>query len=295
MRKSIDELWELYERLAPVREENIGGRVFRYRYYKNPAPETEATFVTLAGGTGAGDGFFFFADEFEKLCSFVSFNYPMDFRTNSETADAVAELLSRLECKNIWLFGQSYGGLLAQIIAARHPELVRGMILSSTISLSNDLKYAGMERLVAMISEKKEAKNKRIDKLIPMKLMPKFIGLAVKKYSDDPKVQSDFKAIFEKIAPSMTGEYFAHMDGLLGDLRSHIGLYGPEAMAALEDRVLIFAQEDDKTWTPDMIEAMLRFYPKAEKAPSLEGGHLVMMSKPEEYFAILKDFIRRKN
>ena len=295
MAKDMEALWNKYITTAPVQAKTINGQPFLYRYYRNPDPETDATLVILAGGTGAGDGFFCFNDELEGFCSFLTFNYPIGYRDNIETADAIAVLLRQLDCHNIWLFGQSYGGLLAQIIAARHPQCVHGMILSSTISLSNDLQYAGMHRIAQMVGEKKERKNKRIDRILPMKLIPKFMRLAVRKHTDDPGLRAQIDAVFNKVSGTFSREYFMHMDTLLGDLRNHIGVYQPREYAYLEDRILIFSQADDKTWTKDMVEAMYRFYPRAVKAPDLKGGHLVMFARPEAYFGILKDFIRTLN
>lgn len=43
----------------------------------------------------------------------------------SGLADAMPELFARLEAKNIYLVRQSYGGLIAQITAKRHPPIKR--------------------------------------------------------------------------------------------------------------------------------------------------------------------------
>ena len=47
--------FEYYNNAAPVKTERILGGEFKYRYYKNPSPEVNATIVMLAGGTGLGD------------------------------------------------------------------------------------------------------------------------------------------------------------------------------------------------------------------------------------------------
>ena len=39
--------------------------------------------------------------------------------------------------------GQSLGGVVAQVIASRHPELVEGLVLSNTCSLSSSMSEAG--------------------------------------------------------------------------------------------------------------------------------------------------------
>jgi pimeloyl-ACP methyl ester carboxylesterase len=71
-----------------------------------------------------------------KLSTNKKFDYRYFYNLNAKhTADAVAELLNRLEVK-AWLVGQSLGGIVAQIIAKEHPEVVEGMVLSYETMLS---------------------------------------------------------------------------------------------------------------------------------------------------------------
>ena len=173
-----------YNKIAPVRTVKLNGGDFAYRYYKNPNPDVNVTLLVLAGGTGLAEGMFAMAKSFMDKYSLISFNYPMDFKNNIDTADAIAELIKYLKAENVYLWGQSYGGLLAQIIAKRHPEAVKGLILTSTASLSNDLRYEGIKRFFEMVNEEKEKKNKRIYGNFPMFLLPAFMNLAFKKTSE---------------------------------------------------------------------------------------------------------------
>ena len=81
---NVQALYEVYNRKAPRRKTTINGKPFVYRYYKNPKPDKPVTIVTLAGGSGLGDGFFLFSEEIAKHYSFISFNYPMAFQNNLE-------------------------------------------------------------------------------------------------------------------------------------------------------------------------------------------------------------------
>ena len=100
-----------------------GGKSFPYRYYKNP--QAKATIALLTGGLGLSDLFYPHFDRLTKEFSVLTFDYPICFADNKELAHAVAELLHHLGEK-VWLVGQSLGGVVAQIIAARHPEVVAG-------------------------------------------------------------------------------------------------------------------------------------------------------------------------
>lgn len=281
-----------YNKIAPQKTVKLSGGEFAYRYYKNPNPDVNATLVMLAGGTGLGDGFFAIAKSFIDKYSVITFNYPMAFKGNEATADAISELIKYLKAENVYLWGQSYGGLLAQIIAKRHPDVVKGLILTSTASLSNDLRYEGIKRFFEMINEEKEKKNKRIYGHFPMFLLPAIMGLAFKKHlKDSPETYKAIKELMNQIKPSMTNEYFVHMDTLLGDLRSSFGTHHKEDFAYLKGRVLIIEPDDDKTFTNDIKEALINIMTEPKVVRDIKGGHLAMMLNPDEMLSIIDEFI----
>ena len=118
------------------------GKPFVYRYCKNPNAKT--TLVLLTGGIGLSDLFYRHFARFARDFSVLTFDYQLPFENNAQFADAVAELLSYLG-ERVWLVGQSLGGVVAQIIARRHPEAVAGLVLSNTCSLSGNMSKAGYQ------------------------------------------------------------------------------------------------------------------------------------------------------
>ena len=88
----------------------------------------------------------------------LTFDYQLPFRDNGEFADAVAELLLHLKEK-VWLVGQSLGGVVAQVVASRHPEVVEGLVLSNTCSLSGSMSETGYQDLIKMIESQRKFKN----------------------------------------------------------------------------------------------------------------------------------------
>lgn len=281
-----------YNTLAPVKTVTINGGEFSYRYYRNPNPRVNVTLLVLAGGTGMADGIFALAKSFMDKYSIISFNYPMAYKNNEATADAIYELIRYLKAENVYLWGQSYGGLLAQIIAKRHPDAVKGLILTSTASLSNDIKYQGIKRFFEMISEEKEKKNKRFYGNFPMFLLPAIMGLAFKKHlKNEPETQKAVKELMKQIKGSMTNEYFVHMDTLLGDLRNHFGTHRKEDFAYLKGRVLIIEPDDDKTFTDDIKDALVDIMTEPVVVRDVKGGHLAVMLRPDETIQIIDEFI----
>ncbi|MCM1087582.1 MAG: alpha/beta hydrolase [Lachnoclostridium sp.] len=281
-----------YNKAAPVKAEQILGGEFKYRYYKNPSPAVNATIMMLAGGSGLGDAFAAFAKRFMDRYSLINFNYPLAYKNNEQLADAIAELIRTLKAENVYLWGQSYGGVLAQIIAKRHHDVVKGLILTSTASMTPALRFEGMECLVRMLNEEKEKKNIKKFKKLPLSILPALMNLAFKKHlKDNPGGQEAIKEILNQVKPDLTNEYLCHMGRLLGDLRNHVGTHSKEDFAFLKGRTLIIEPDDDKTFTADIKEALIESMTDPVVIREIPGGHLAMMLDTDNFMKIIDDFM----
>jgi len=288
MRKTYME----YDQRAPRQKMQVSGGEFDYRYYKNPAPEIDATIVVLAGGTGLAEGFFLLTSEIGKRCSYLCFSYPQMFRDNDGLADGIAELLQKLQIQNAYFLGQSYGGLLSQVIAARHPEVVNGLILSSTASFSTEIGYEGMACITGMISPEKEAKNKRIDKLLPKKLLVPMMKMAFGRYLEDKEQVKKIGEMMDLLKGELSTEGFVLMDTLLGDLRNQFGRYKKEDFDFLAGHVLIIEPEDDTIFTEDIRQALFQYFRDAKVVTSVQGGHLAILTDCDSYLEVVFEFLR---
>jgi pimeloyl-ACP methyl ester carboxylesterase len=63
--------------------------------------------------------------------------------TGDECADDLAALVGALGVGRVIVVGYSLGGLVAQVFARRHPELVSGMVLAATAGRFNDIPTSG--------------------------------------------------------------------------------------------------------------------------------------------------------
>ena len=215
--------WVYYNKVAPFRTLMLNGNEMKYRYYKKE--NAKSTIVVLAGGSGLADGFFLFLRSLMDRYSLITIPYPLFCRDNIETADAIAQLVRYLKAENVYYWGQSYGGLLAQIIAKNHPDVVSGLLLTSTASFSTDPTFAGMKCLVNMINEEKEAARIEKYKKMPMKLAMAMFPLMFRPHlNGDKKAYKTIKELIKILEPEMSKDHFVHMTQLLGDLRNHFGL-----------------------------------------------------------------------
>ncbi len=292
---TLKEKFAQFNRVAPVREATVLGHPFAYRYYQNPDPKKTVTLVMLAGGSGLADGFFYLYDYFMPEYSLLSFSYPMDFRDNDSMADAIAALIQLVGAKNVYLMGQSYGGLIAQIIAKRHPEAVKGMILSGTCGLGKDIDAEGRAVIDKMLDPAKIEKNIKLDRKLPIGLLVPLFKLMAVKVIKDKKMRRDFKDIIDICRSSMSGEYFALMDTLLGDIRSHAATMTKEDFLPYKNEVLIFFSKEDTIFCDSLKQNLVDLMTDPTVVWDLKGGHLAMMVSIDEYVAALAEFIRKRN
>lgn len=291
---TLKEKFAEFNKLAPLKTAQLKNGTFTYRYYKNEHPTADVTLVFLAGGTGLGNSIFYLADVLIPKYHLITFNYPTDFPTNETLADAMAELFVQIGAKNIYLVGQSYGGLLAQIVARRHPDVIKGLVLSGTCSLSGDINFDGMRNIVEMIHPKKVAKNIKTDKRIPMFLMVPAFKLMCKKVVKDKEMRKTFSDVIEICKDDLSNDYFVHMDLLLGDLATEFGSHKPQDFQKFHNEVLIFFCEGDTIFCDNLKEALVRLMTNPVVS-HLQGGHLALLENMDEYISTLDQFLLERN
>ena len=276
----------------PIQTINLkSGKSFAYRYYKNL--NGKATIVLLTGGIGLSDLFYLHFERFAKDFSVITFDYQIRFENNAEFAAAVAELLKKLDEK-VWLVGQSLGGIVAQIIAKNYPEIIEGMVLSNTCSLSKNMSAEAYDHLKKMIESQKKAK--KILRFVPFSLYKKLIKQAVMK-----KMTADFtdkeKSLMENLCNAMlkllTKEYEYHMIDFLIDSENHFGMTS-EDFVKFDDRALLILSEDDNTFNQACKDALISVMTNPTVVTNITGGHLALLVKLDKYADTVSDYIKER-
>ena len=268
-----------------------GGKSFPYRYYKNP--QAKATIALLTGGLGLSDLFYPHFDRLTKEFSVLTFDYPICFADNKALAQAVAELLHHLREK-VWLVGQSLGGVVAQIIAAHHPEVVAGLVLSNTCSLSQDMSPSAHAHLMNMI--KSQEKFKKLLSILPLSTVKQSIRRMVmdqKKSGLTPQEQVVMEELCGIMMELLTKEYERHMIDLLIDTQNHLGMT-KENFAPWDNRVLLMLSEDDATFTQDCKDALIAVMPNPTVVTNLTGGHLALLFRLEEHIQCITAYVSER-
>ena len=279
-----------FRRVYPAATYMVGsGKPFVYRCCKNP--QAKATLVLLTGGIGLSDLFYQHFARFARDFSVLTFDYRLPCENNAQFADAVAELLGHLG-ERAWLVGQSLGGVVAQIIAQRHPDVVAGLVLSNTCSLSGSMSEEGDRDLMAMIESQR--KFKKWLNVLPFALIKGMMRRAVLNMKADGFTAAE-KAAMEELCSAMlelfTKPYAAHMIDFLCDAEHHFGMTR-EDFAPWAGRVLLILSEDDATFSPACKQDLIDLMPEPAVVTDLTGGHLALMVRLEQYAELVTEFIK---
>lgn len=280
-----------FRKLYPVQTVSLSsGKEFTYRYYKNV--QAKATVVLLTGGIGLSDLLYRHFDRFAGDFSVLTFDYQVQFEDNGEFAEAVSELLRRLGEK-AWLVGQSLGGIVAQIIASRHPESVDGLVLSNTCSLSQSMSRDAYDYLLHMIESQKRFR--KLLPVLPFALFKRLMRQAVMKKVEvlTPSERAVMGELCDAMVQLLAKPYERHMIDFLVDAQNYFGMTR-EDFARWDDRVLLILSEDDATFSPDCKASLVDIMPNPTVVTDLEGGHLALLVRLERYADLVTGYIRQR-
>ena len=271
----------------PQKKLNINGTDFPFRYFKNE--KSDKTIVFLTGGIGLSDLFLPHFDEFAKSYSVLSFDYPIAFADNRQLVDAIAELLKQLGIK-AFLVGQSLGGFIAQMLAQKHPDVVEGMVLSNTGTLSVDLDERGVKHFYEM--KKQVDKSLLAVKLIPFWIIKRIVRSAVIKNLESKLTEQEKIFLTEYcdgIVNTLTKKYEIHMSMLLRDLENNWNMKKSDFLK-YEGKVLLLLSDDDSTFNDSIKNALVEIMPNPKVITDIRGGHLALLLKMERFIRVIRDF-----
>lgn len=272
-----------FHKTHPIQEKNVDGVCFDYVL----SGSGEHTFVLLAGGTGYADGFYRHVLALEHHGRVLLPWYPTALENNDSLADGIAALAMELGLTRLILVGQSYGGLLAQTIAKRHPQQVHALVLSNTGTVTEET--AADEALQAMLERQRAAL-----KLIPQipadkgrTMMLTKLGAYLDHVPDESRPY--LQEMFDAMADFATTKRSLHMTGLLADALTSQRFH-PEDFRLFAGRVLLILSQDDQAFSETIRQALIELMPAPAVNRSLSGGHLAMSVQIDAFITAILTF-----
>jgi pimeloyl-ACP methyl ester carboxylesterase len=203
--------------------------------------------------------------------------------TVSELLDGIVAILDAEQVTEAMVLGQSYGGIVAQVLIQDYPSRAKKLVLSGTSPL---IALGWKKRLNDLVTA--------IATLLPEPMVMNAFRRAV---SPLLTVQESERAFWKRYL----GELFKHRltkTDLLSHLRTTRDAQTNYAYAGgeksdWEGNVLVVWGESDHLRTERGRKGMLAIFPQAQIRVIEGGGHTVAMSEPERYAAVVKEFLNK--
>ncbi|NPA79525.1 MAG: alpha/beta hydrolase [Thermotogae bacterium] len=258
------------------------------KYFYVERGEGEGTIIFSHGFLLDGDMFRHQMEEFSKDYRCIAFDWRGQGR--SEVADCGYEidelykdaydLLLHFGCKErpcIWV-GVSMGGFVGMRLAARNPELLKGLVLVDTGATAEEplkkLRWTLMTLIVQLFGMRPIARTVKRILFSPHSLEKPFVEEYVekwKRWSEDGRKRSALVktawAIFNR--PSFE-----------------------EELSKIEIPTLIVVGEDDTARSYEEAKAMHEAIPNSRLVVIPKAGHSAPLENPEEFNRHLREFVR---
>ncbi|HKJ53628.1 MAG TPA: 3-oxoadipate enol-lactonase [Gammaproteobacteria bacterium] len=190
--------------------------------------------------------------------------------TMSELVEDTAQLLRALEFRDCLFVGLSIGGLIAQGLAATHPELVRAIVISNsaarvgTVQLWQEriemLRAGGIEALADNIMERWFAASFRRERYLELAAWRNMLTRTP-------------------------------LEGYIGCCAAIAGCDMSAQAAQLNLPALLIAGNEDGSVPPEVVRATAELIPGSRFETIVDAGHLPCVEQPDEYARILGEFI----
>ncbi|POP32416.1 alpha/beta hydrolase [Lactonifactor longoviformis] len=286
---SIQDELRRFHKAYPLQRAEIERKEFFYRYHRGG----EITIVLFTGGIGKTELFWEIFQSLSSEYSVLAFDYQEGYATCRELTDAVAALLTRIGSERNYLFGQSYGGLMAQVLAKNHPEAVEGLILTNTGTLARDMGREGKEGMEELIRELQQIT--KVLRHVPLGLIKSALWPMVnKKLAGYSQGQKEYVAQFVRVLmEELPVSYVEHVCGLVLDLKNCWD-HTPEDFVKYRGKVLLMLSEKDTTFNCTVKKALEDIMPEPVVRRDISGGHLAMLLETERYVRVITEFLTEK-
>lgn len=258
-----------------------------YRYYNNP--QSEATVVLLIGCPGFSDLLYLHFERFAKDFSVLTLDCEKGFLNNDEMADVLAELLRDLDEK-AWIVGLYLGGVVAQIVASRHPDVVTGLVLVNTCLLSKEMSSAAYGHVMNLLDGQEKLKNKL--SVLPFSLVKRSIKRTLinkgEIYTRSEK--KTLETLCDTLMMLMTKQKLLFLLDALVDAKKYCGVIKSD-FENWKRRVLLVLSDDDTMFFQSCNQTLVAQMTQPVVYTELPGGLLAPLVHMNQLTEVVTGFI----
>jgi pimeloyl-ACP methyl ester carboxylesterase len=249
------------------------------------------TFTVLGAGPtvlmlhGIGGGHLSFAPQVETLasCGYRAIAWdmpgyghsaPIEPYTFKGLAESCIRLIEALKCDNVALVGHSMGGMVAQEVVARRPDLVNKLVLCGTSASFGKPDGDWQREFIAQRTAPLDA-GKSMTELAQI-LVPRMVGPG--SLPEGVKLATHCMSL----VPAAT--YRRALEALVTfDRRANL--------ARIDVPTLLIAGEHDRNAPPSVMKKMADAIPRSRYIEMKGIGHLQNLEAPEEFDGVLLNFL----
>ncbi|MBZ0119431.1 MAG: alpha/beta hydrolase [Sandaracinaceae bacterium] len=233
--------------------------------------------LALAGATCVAEAGYRTIEHLAARRRVLAPDYPPS-DTLSGLADGIARVLDAIAVPAVHVIGGSYGGLVAQVFARRHPSRAKSLVLSHTFLPDPD-SARRLRRLARVLSWVPWALLRRVFEARLGKLFPA---------GDRPELAVP-KALFAEAMQTYLTK--AHVVGMMRQLADPalFAQLGPGRV--FSGPVLLLMAEDDPATPRETREALRAAYPQAQSRLFSGAGHLTAVLQQAQYLAAIDAFL----
>lgn len=283
--RDFREEYKVFLREYPYKTIEVDGVTVRYqRGGKEGAPT-----VLFFHGLEMQEMWMPYALHFREKYGFLIYEYPFFTVKPEEQIEFLRKLLDKLGIEDVILLGASDGGVNAQMFAKKYPEMVKAMILTTTLTLDSDyvrdIKKEWIKGPI-MINLMKIIPAKTLMKQL-IKLSPKFLEY------ETPENKAYGISFYETVASDLQyKKRFIHSYTCVFMLRN-CECFKKEDFAYLRGKVQILVPEHDifKKEDQEILAALFRdLDARIEDAP---GGHVGFIVQADAYLEKIDRFLEK--
>jgi pimeloyl-ACP methyl ester carboxylesterase len=274
------EILETFESKFPKRTIKINEVEWSYRIGGNG----ESAMIFFHGGYLDGDMYIHQMLAFGEQYYVLAPTTPASVVNITDIISATLNILEKegFKEKNLILLGVSFGGIISQVFLENHPQKIRKVILSHTLS-QNEEYY------------RKFRSNLRQFTILPwfiLKWLFRRGGAKMAGSWGEKTKWGDLMAVyFSGIMNKMSKELVVNRTKCLVDFWNHT--ITTKTGEEWNDRILIISSNDDNEMMKNQVEELIGIYPesKIHRFEVGKGGHHTVFYFPEEYNAVVKTFL----
>jgi 3-oxoadipate enol-lactonase len=206
-------------------------------------------------------------------------SYPAELDTMSALSDGISSILEHEGIRTTDVLGGSYGGMLAQVFAHRHPDFVTRLVLSHT--------YPPVSTRARRVEPAL-----RLFRWLPMFMLKKLLHdrmTGILPSNPSPELLLVAAQIHETVDTRLTRQ--AAINTYLRMMDFDRQVFSPSDLSGWPGKTLILLAEDDPTTPESMRKTLLDLYPGATLHLFKGSGHATSILESEEYIRVIQEFL----